>query len=59
MSLCGPATQWELTEGGVGHGLRQAAERLWPSIFKTPAAEARKAELVDKMRAVRPVIETG
>mmetsp|Transcript_24172 Transcript_24172/g.52804 ORF Transcript_24172/g.52804 Transcript_24172/m.52804 type:complete len:294 (+) Transcript_24172:56-937(+) len=31
----------------------------WPDIFSTPAAEARKEELVEKMRAVRPVVETG
>ncbi|KAG2445183.1 hypothetical protein HYH02_008651 [Chlamydomonas schloesseri] len=37
----------------------KAAAILWPHIFGTPAAEARKAELVEKMRAVRPVVETG
>ena len=37
----------------------QASARLWPEIFNTPMAEARKLELVEKMRAVRPVIETG
>ena len=38
---------------------KQAAARVWPSIFLSPAAEARKGELVEKMRAVRPVVETG
>lgn len=37
----------------------KAAARVWPDIFNTQAVEARKAELVEKMRAVRPVIETG
>jgi hypothetical protein len=37
----------------------QAAAEQWPHIFATPEAEVRKAELVEKMRAVRPVVETG
>ncbi|EFJ53097.1 hypothetical protein VOLCADRAFT_101579 [Volvox carteri f. nagariensis] len=37
----------------------KAAALLWPEIFQTPEAEARKNELVEKMRAVRPVVETG
>ena len=37
----------------------QAAARLWPQLLATPAAESRKDELVEKMRAVRPVLETG
>lgn len=37
----------------------QAAARLWPEIFASAAAESRKEELVEKMRAVRPVVETG
>jgi len=37
----------------------RAAAKLWPDVFGTPAAEARKGELVEKMRAVRPVVETG
>lgn len=37
----------------------KAAAQLWPYIFATSAAEARKAELVEKMRGVRPVVETG
>lgn len=37
----------------------QAAAKVWPDVFGTPEAEARKGELVEKMRAVRPVVETG
>ncbi|GLC38636.1 hypothetical protein PLESTB_000454800 [Pleodorina starrii] len=37
----------------------KAAAILWPEIFRTPEAAARKDELVEKMRAVRPVVETG
>lgn len=37
----------------------KAAARHWPEIFATPVAEARLDEIVEKMRAVRPVIETG
>ncbi len=37
----------------------QAAAIQWPEVFGTAAAEARKDELVEKMRAVRPVVETG
>lgn len=37
----------------------KAAAKLWPEVFQTPEAEARQAELVEKMRVVRPVVETG
>ncbi|EFN54892.1 hypothetical protein CHLNCDRAFT_24112 [Chlorella variabilis] len=37
----------------------KAAAKLWPEVFQTPEAEARKEELVEKMRVVRPVVETG
>ncbi|KAL4452021.1 hypothetical protein ABPG75_007683 [Micractinium tetrahymenae] len=37
----------------------KAAAKLWPEVFATPEAEARKEELVEKMRVVRPVVETG
>ncbi|KXZ52324.1 hypothetical protein GPECTOR_10g956 [Gonium pectorale] len=37
----------------------KAAAIQWPEIFRTAEAEARKEELVEKMRAVRPVVETG
>lgn len=37
----------------------QAAAKLWPDVFATPEAEACKEELVEKMRVVRPVVETG
>ena len=39
--------------------LFQAAAKLWPDVFVTPEAEARKGELVEAMRIVRPVVETG
>lgn len=39
--------------------LLQAAAIQWPEIFKTAAAEAAKPQLVEQMRAVRPVVETG
>lgn len=37
----------------------KAAAKLWPEVFATPEADARKEELVEKMRVVRPVVETG
>jgi len=37
----------------------QAAAIQWPDIFTRPEAEAAKPDLVEKMRAVRPVVETG
>jgi len=37
----------------------KAATVQWPEIFSTAEAEARKPELLEKMRAVRPVVETG
>eukprot|EP00879_Flechtneria_rotunda_P021016 GHRR01022138.1.p1 GENE.GHRR01022138.1~~GHRR01022138.1.p1 ORF type:complete len:258 (+),score=81.19 GHRR01022138.1:393-1166(+) len=37
----------------------KAAAIQWPEIFKTPEAEAVKPQLVEQMRAVRPVVETG
>ncbi|PSC71072.1 hypothetical protein C2E20_5531 [Micractinium conductrix] len=37
----------------------KAAAKLWPDVFATPEAEACKEELVEKMRVVRPVVETG
>ncbi|PNH07152.1 hypothetical protein TSOC_006401 [Tetrabaena socialis] len=37
----------------------KAASVQWPEVFLTPEVEARKGELVEKMRAVRPVVETG
>jgi len=36
-----------------------ASERLWPEIFAQPAVQAKKGAVLDAMRAVRPVIETG
>lgn len=39
--------------------LLQAAAIQWPDIFTRPEAEAAKPDLVEKMRAVRPVVETG
>ena len=45
----------------MAHSCRylQAAEKLWPEIFNAPEAKAREGELVEKMRIVRPVVETG
>ncbi|KIZ05430.1 hypothetical protein MNEG_2528 [Monoraphidium neglectum] len=37
----------------------KAAAIYWPDIFATPEAEAQKPRLVEQMRAVRPVVETG
>ncbi|WIA23028.1 hypothetical protein OEZ86_009943 [Tetradesmus obliquus] len=37
----------------------KAAAIQWPEIFQTAAAEAAKPQLVEQMRAVRPVVETG
>ena len=37
----------------------QAAERLWPEVFSTAVARAHKARVLEDMRAVRPVVETG
>ncbi|GAX82676.1 hypothetical protein CEUSTIGMA_g10102.t1 [Chlamydomonas eustigma] len=37
----------------------KAAALQWPDIFNTDIAKDRTEELVEKMRAVRPVIETG
>jgi hypothetical protein len=45
--------------GVAGCTHAQAAALQWPELFQTPAAEAAKSELVEKMRAVRPVVETG
>ena len=36
-----------------------ASERLWPALFAEPAVQAQKAGVLDAMRVVRPVIETG
>jgi hypothetical protein len=37
----------------------QAAEKLWPDVFATPAAAAQRARVLEEMRLVRPVVETG
>jgi len=37
----------------------KAAEKLWPEIFTAPEALAKKEDVVEKMRLVRPVVETG
>lgn len=44
---------------GIHRPSPQAAAKLWPEVFATPEADARKEELVEKMRVVRPVVETG
>lgn len=63
----GPPSVWALDFDGVtcdsvgesSLSAWKAASQLWPEVFRTPAAEARKAEVMDAMRAVRPVVETG
>ena len=37
----------------------KAATELWPDFFTTPDALAKKQQVVEDMRAVRPVVETG
>ena len=37
----------------------QAAEKLWPNVFLAAGAAAEKDRVVEEMRLVRPVIETG
>jgi hypothetical protein len=37
----------------------QASEQLWPEVFCAPGAAAQKPCVMDQMRLVRPVVETG
>ena len=37
----------------------RAAAVQWPDVFRTPEAEAQQERVVEGMRAVRPVVETG
>ena len=37
----------------------KAATLQWPSIFKSPEAMSQKDEVMERMRSVRPVVETG
>ena len=37
----------------------KAATALWPDIFDTDAARDAKAGILEDMRVVRPVVETG
>ncbi|KAK9839422.1 hypothetical protein WJX81_001239 [Elliptochloris bilobata] len=37
----------------------QASAELWPDLFAQPAVQVRRTEILDKMRTVRPVVETG
>ena len=37
----------------------RAAQAQWPEVFNTPEAAAAQPRLVEQMRAVRPVVETG
>ena len=46
-----------LTKGAPS--LMQAASALWPDVFNTEAAKSKKAQVLEQMRAVRPVVETG
>ena len=37
----------------------QASAKKWPDLFSKPDTQAREAEVEQKMRTVRPVVETG
>lgn len=37
----------------------QASAELWPDLFAQPAVQERREEILNKMRTVRPVVETG
>ena len=37
----------------------QASAELWPDLFAQPAVKERREEILNKMRVVRPVVETG
>lgn len=37
----------------------KAAEKLWPSVFTSEEAVAKKGDIMEEMRSVRPVVETG
>ena len=37
----------------------QAATALWPEVFERDDVLARKDEVIEDMRIVRPVVETG
>ena len=41
------------------HKFLQAASKLWPERFSSQDALDRKDQLIEDMRAVRPVVETG
>ena len=37
----------------------QAAAKLWPEVLQSSSVQQRKNEIMQKMRIVRPVVETG
>ena len=37
----------------------QASSDLWPDLFAKPAILKQRADVLSKMRVVRPVVETG
>ena len=37
----------------------RAAEGLWPEMFQAEDAKTQMDEIMEKMRVVRPVVETG
>lgn len=39
--------------------LGQASEKLWPEYFERPKTQCKKEEVLEQMRVVRPVVETG
>ena len=49
----------QLDMGLIMHGCVQASARKWPELFAQPEVQAREAEILQKMRTVRPVVETG
>ena len=44
---------------GADMGFPQASAKKWPELFSQPDVQAREAEIEQKMRTVRPVVETG
>ncbi len=32
---------------------------MWPNLFASPTVKQQKADVLNKMRVVRPVVETG
>lgn len=59
---CGESSlsAWKVSDFDCFHILFfQAASKLWPEIFTASTALEKKPEIIEKMRDVRPVVETG